>query len=91
MDYWVCTTFPRERYYRDWFLSKKAGRPLRELYQELASKFPQGLADLPLLPEELSGEVTSIADCGFRNADSQNRKTSNRQSTIANRQSIGVS
>ena len=62
LDYWVCTTFPRERYYRNWFLSDNAGRPFLELYKELACKFPQGLADLPLLPEELSGEVSSIAD-----------------------------
>jgi hypothetical protein len=91
MDYWVCTTFARERHYRSWFLRKNAHRPLLELYQELGNRFPQGLADLPMLPEELSGEVTGIAECGFRNAESEDRKTGNRQSTIVNRQSIGVS
>ena len=56
-DYWVCTTFPRERRYRSWFLAKHRGRPLIESYRELAQKFPRGLADLPELPEELSGAV----------------------------------
>ena len=57
MDYWVCTTFPRERRYRSWFLNKHHGRPLIECYRELAQKFPRGLADLAELPEELSGAV----------------------------------
>lgn len=57
VDYWICTTFPRERRYRSWYLNKHSGRPLIECYQELAQKFPQGLADLPELPEELSGAV----------------------------------
>ena len=58
VDYWVCTTFPRERRYRSWLLKKFAGRPLLETYQELAQKFPRGLADVPPLPEEISGAVT---------------------------------
>jgi hypothetical protein len=58
VDYWVSTTFARERFYRSWYLKKQAGRPLLELYLELGRRFPRGLADLPLLPEELSGEVT---------------------------------
>jgi len=57
LDYWVCTTFPRERRYRTWFLQKSPGRSLLECYEELARKFPQGLAGLPELPEELSGAV----------------------------------
>ncbi len=57
MDYWVCTTFPRERRYRNWFLNKHKDRPLIESYRELAQKFPRGLADLTELPEELSGAV----------------------------------
>ena len=32
-------------------------QPLLECYEELARKFPQGLAGLPQLPEELSGAV----------------------------------
>ncbi len=58
VDYWVCTTFPRERRYRAWLLKKFADRPLLQTYQELAQKFPRGLADVPPLPEELSGAVT---------------------------------
>jgi type IV secretory pathway VirB4 component len=57
LDYWIATTFPRERRYRGWFLRKNKGRPLLESYQELAGKFPQGLADLAELPEEISGAV----------------------------------
>jgi len=52
LDYWICTTFPRERRYRQRFLAESKGRSLFESYQELARKFPQGLADLPPLPEE---------------------------------------
>ena len=58
VDYWICTTFPRERKYRAWFLSTFRDQPALECYQELAQKFPQGLADEPPLPEELSGRVT---------------------------------
>ena len=61
VDYWVCTTFPRERRYRAWVLEKLAGRPLIEIYQELAKKFPRGLADIPPLPEEISGAVNGGA------------------------------
>jgi hypothetical protein len=58
MDYWVCTTFPRERRYRAWVLKKLADRPPLDAYSELARKFPHGLADIPPLPEEISGAVT---------------------------------
>ncbi|PYU22992.1 MAG: hypothetical protein DMG30_13105 [Acidobacteria bacterium] len=58
VDYWICTTFPRERRYRDWVLKKFADRPHLDAYQELARKFPHGLAEVPLLPEEISGAVT---------------------------------
>ena len=57
-SYWVSTTFPRERRYRNWLLKKLADRPPIETYQELARKFPRGLADVPPLPEEISGAVT---------------------------------
>ena len=59
VDYWVCTTFPRERRYRAWFLKKSCDRPLLESYRELALKFPRGLADAAPLPEEASGEVNA--------------------------------
>jgi hypothetical protein len=60
LDYWVCTTFPRERRYRAWFLAKNAGRSRLESYQELAEVLPTGLADIAPLPEELSGEVNTV-------------------------------
>ena len=61
LSYWICTTFPRERKYRTWFLRNRCARPLLERYQELAKKFPQGLADVAPLPEELSGAVAAPA------------------------------
>ena len=60
LSYWICTTFPRERRYRNWFIKTHANRPLLESYQGLATKFPQGLTDVPSLAEERSGAVDSI-------------------------------
>jgi type IV secretory pathway VirB4 component len=60
IDYWICTTYPRERSYRAWCLRRNPEQPLLECYEELARKFPQGLAGLPQLPEELSGAVHAI-------------------------------
>ena len=59
LDYWVSTTFPRERRYRAWLLGKRDHRPLLDSYRDLAQRFPQGLADVAPLPEELSGEVNA--------------------------------
>jgi hypothetical protein len=58
VDYWICTTFPRERRYRAWLLKKFADRPPIEVYRELAQKFPHGLAEVEPLPEEISGAVS---------------------------------
>jgi hypothetical protein len=57
VDYWICTTFQRERMYRDYWLSQHPNRPLLESYRELATKYPRGLADNSELPEEASGAV----------------------------------
>jgi hypothetical protein len=57
VDYWITTTYARERIYRNWWLLKHEGRPLIESYQELARAFPFGLADIEPLTEEISGEV----------------------------------
>jgi type IV secretory pathway VirB4 component len=59
LDYWIATTYPRERAYRTYFLGldKNHKRPLVEVYQDLAELFPQGLADADPLPEETSGAV----------------------------------
>jgi type IV secretory pathway VirB4 component len=59
-DYWVCTTFPRERRYREWFLAKNHAQPQLDSYKELAKQFPAGLADVPPLAEELSGDVNAV-------------------------------
>ena len=60
VEYWVCTTFPRERAYRKWWLKKNSGRSLMEAYKELAARFPQGLAAVEALPEEASGAVHTV-------------------------------
>lgn len=57
IDYWICTTYPRERNYRAWYLRRKQDEPLLACYEQLARRFPQGLAGLPQLPEEVSGAV----------------------------------
>jgi type IV secretory pathway VirB4 component len=59
IDYWVATTYPRERAYRTYFLGsdRNRQRPLIHAYRELGERFPQGLADLDILPEEASGAV----------------------------------
>ena len=59
VDYWVATTYPRERAYRTYFfrLERNRKRPLIDVYQELAERFPQGLADIEALPEESAGSV----------------------------------
>jgi hypothetical protein len=59
LDYWISTTFPRERRYRTWFLKTHPHQPLLDSYRELAQKFPQGLADVKPLVEELSGDVNA--------------------------------
>ena len=60
--YWICTTFPRERKYRAWFLNKSVSRSVLECYQDLAQRFPLGLADVAPLPEELSGAVATTGE-----------------------------
>jgi hypothetical protein len=40
-------------------LGKNGGRPLLDLYTELAERFPLGLADAEQLPEEVSGAVNA--------------------------------
>lgn len=62
VDYWVMTTYPRERVYRAWWLQQRKGMPLLDVYRELATRFPTGLADIDPLPEELSGEVAKGAN-----------------------------
>jgi hypothetical protein len=58
VDYWIMTTYARERLYRSWWLERRKGVPLIESYIQLAERFPFGLADVDPLPEEVSGEVS---------------------------------
>jgi hypothetical protein len=60
IDYWICTTFQRERMYRNYFLNRDGEKSLFELYRELARRFPKGLAEVPELPEEATGAVQSV-------------------------------
>src|SRR6478609_8950751 len=57
VDYWIATTYARERLYRSWWIEQHSGKPLMESYQELGRTFPFGLADIDPLPEEISGTV----------------------------------
>jgi len=61
IDYWIVTTYARERAYRSWYLEQHKGMSPIEGYRHLADAFPFGLADLDPLPEELSGEVAKGA------------------------------
>jgi len=59
LDYWITTTYARERLYRSGWLRRHAHLPLIEAYRRLAQKFPFGLAEIEPLPEEeqvLEGE-----------------------------------
>jgi type IV secretory pathway VirB4 component len=60
IDYWICTTFQRERMYRHYVLNRDRRIALWDSYRSLARLFPKGLAELPELPEEASGEVQSV-------------------------------
>jgi hypothetical protein len=57
VDYWIMTTYARERVYRSWWLAQRKGIPLIEAYLALAERFPTGLAEIDPLAEEVSGEV----------------------------------
>jgi hypothetical protein len=61
MDYWIMTTYARERVYRSWWLERNRSLARIEAYRRLADAFPFGLADLDPLPEESSGEVAKGA------------------------------
>jgi TraG P-loop domain len=61
VDYWIMTTYARERVYRSWWLEQNKGLTQIEAYRQLGDAFPFGLADLDLLPEESSGEVAKGA------------------------------
>jgi hypothetical protein len=60
LEYWLLTTYPRERWYRQWWLATHPDLSLLESFDQLAQKFPHGLSELPELPEERSGEVSRL-------------------------------
>jgi type IV secretory pathway VirB4 component len=62
IEYWIMTTYPRERVYRSWWLRQRKDVSKIQAYLELARKFPEGLAEVDPLPEEVSGEVTRGMD-----------------------------
>ena len=64
VEYWVATTYPRERAYRNYFLNapRNQGRPLIDIYGDLGQQFPHGLASEDLLPEEASGGVQAALE-----------------------------
>jgi TraG P-loop domain len=57
VDYWIITTYARERLYRSWWLERSRKVLKLQAYLELAERFPAGLAEVDPLPEEVSGEV----------------------------------
>ncbi len=61
IDYWIMTTYPRERQYRRWFFHQYRHLSAFEIYELLAERFPQGLSKLPELAEERSGAVLEAA------------------------------
>ena len=61
VDYWITTTYARERHYRRWFLQENEHLSKFEAYELLAKRFPRGLADLAQLQEERSGAVLEAA------------------------------
>jgi len=57
VEYWIMTTYARERVYRSWWFAQRKDMPLMEAYRKLAERFPAGLGEVDPLPEEMSGEV----------------------------------
>lgn len=57
VDYWITTTYARERSFRKWWLRQHEQMPRLEAYESLAELYPRGLAEVPTLPIELSGEM----------------------------------
>lgn len=60
IEYWLLTTYPRERWYRQWWLMTHRDLGPVEQYASLAEKYPHGLSQVAELPEERSGEVNRL-------------------------------
>jgi len=61
IEYWLLTTFPREKWYRQYWMIKHSHLSPTEAYERLALAYPNGLSALDDLPEERSGEVVNVA------------------------------
>jgi type IV secretory pathway VirB4 component len=57
VDYWITTTYARERNFRKYWLGQHRQLPLIEAYEALAAMYPRGLAEFGPLAVELSGEM----------------------------------
>ncbi len=62
VDYWITTTYARERQYRSWWSEHHRHMAPMDAYIALADRFPFGLADVDPLPEEISGEIARGAN-----------------------------
>jgi hypothetical protein len=60
VDYWITTTYARERIFRKWWLQQHHQLTQLEAYERLAIRHPRGLSDVSPLPEELSGQVQEV-------------------------------
>jgi hypothetical protein len=56
-EYWLATSYPRERKYRVWWLSMHPQLDFGAAIRLLGERFPAGLAYEADLPEEISGDV----------------------------------
>jgi hypothetical protein len=60
-EYWIMTTYPREKAYRSYWHEKHKDLPVAERYVLLGQLYSHGISALPKLPEEKSGEVDELA------------------------------
>jgi len=65
VEYWLLTTFPRERWYRSWWLAAHSKLTPIESFTSLAEKYPHGLSQIEELPEERSVEVSRAGEGRF--------------------------
>ena len=61
MEYWILTTYAREKDFRAYWHRKHQFLSLEDRYQLLATAYPHGISMLARLPEEDSGEVWNDA------------------------------
>src|SRR6266851_3521778 len=60
VDYWITTTYARERTFRKWWMRKHQVLAPIEAYEQLAAEYPRGLAEIPPLAVETSGRVLEV-------------------------------